>query len=111
MLVKYGCGCVYLITKLEIYEIPEMEMGGQPGMRPTHGRLLDYCGGDQDDRGPSIGKEVKIDEMIRPENIVKAFTLTAEQADRRFDRLRKLLLDGHRYNDLKAQFKTLLGED
>lgn len=110
MLVRYGCGCVYLITKVIARQTLIAEEFTSV-IEPTHGRLIEYCGGSTDSHiDPFIGNEVKISDQIRLENIASAYTLTAEQADKMFERLRDLVLKGHRYNDLRSSFKTLLGD-
>jgi hypothetical protein len=102
MLVRYGCGCIYLPTKFD----------ADDDHRPTHGRLIDYCGGSayEDDPNPRLGKEVLITDVINPGNLVGRY-VEPEVEEKFFEKLAQLINRGRMYEEFARFMQRMQNED
>lgn len=92
MFRRFGCGCVYLITQVD----------ADDDNYPTHGRLVEYCGGDDSDL--KIGYEVKFDEKIMSWNL-PGEPLSADESSKLFDRINQMISKGYRFQELQRILK------
>lgn len=94
MFRRYGCGCIYLITKIDASNTP------------THGRLIDYCGGNSDSL--TIGGEVEIRQHVNLENILAACDLDSIDSDALFNRLNDKIAKGYRFEMAQRFLRGML---
>lgn len=94
MFKRYGCGCVYLITQVD----------ADNDNYPTHGRLIDYCGGDD----LTFGHEVRIEDRINPENIKIAVSLTPKESEELFTRMNNMIHKGYQFIALTQTLRSVI---
>jgi hypothetical protein len=98
MFRRYGCGCIYLITQVEVW--PEMN----EEVQPTHGRLVEHCSGDDDNL--AFGSEVEIAKVITPKNIADSQSLDADEENRLFGRINLEIHRGRQFTALTQVLKA-----